>query len=486
MSKPEGIKLNFLALWLPTVLAFASNENFQAQVGTKIDSLLALPEMASANVGVAVYSLSAQEFLYERNSRKLFVPASNMKLVTTAAGLHYLREDFRFKTEFYCTGRIREGRLEGDLIIKGGGDPTISNRFGGTVTGILEEWADSLKAYGIKSVKGKIVADDSYFDTLAWGPGWSWDDLSYWYGAEVSALNFNDNCLNLYFKPGEEVGEAIQIRFEPETDYIRWQNLASTGPAGSDNTVDFFRPVLENQIVFFGSQPLNLRDWVEEYVTVHKPSQFCTYVFQEVLKENGITVKQEKIKIGQSSSTLLFTWHSHPLSEITSVINKRSQNLYAECLSKTLGKEKIGEGSFAAGAKALREYLGQAGIPEDQFRIFDGSGLSYMNLLSPYAIARLLSYVYSQTYFDSFLESLAIPGQDKSVISRMNGVPAKEKMRLKTGFINNAVCLSGYLTARNGELYIVSLLFNNYSAGKQRLWEIQDKICELIANYFEN
>lgn len=486
MLKREGIEFAVGVFFLWAGLAFPSSEKFQAEVGKRIDSLLSLPELAGVNAGVAVYSLAGKQLVYEHNSNKLFIPASNLKLVTAAAGLHYLGENFRFKTEFYYTGSVKNGKLEGDLIIKGYGDPTISNRFGGTVTGVLEEWADSLPHYGIKEIKGKLLADDSYFDTVAWGPGWSWDDLSYWYAAEVSALNFNDNCVNLYFKPPEQAGELIQIRFEPEQDYIRWQNLAVTGPAGSENTVDFFRPAQHNQVTFWGNLPLNQKEWVEEYVTVHKPSQFCLHTLQKTLKQKKVTLKGKQIQTVKGSKMFLFTWYSHPLFEIAAVINKNSQNLYAECLLKTLGKEIKGQGSFSAGASVLEEYLTTAGVPSDQFRIYDGSGLSYMNLLSPYAIIRLLSYLYEQPYYQSFYESLAIPGKDRSVVSRMASVAGKDKMRLKTGFISNSVCLSGYVTTKDGEVYAVSVLFNNSTTGKQDLWEIQDAIFEMIANYSEN
>ena len=483
MLKREGMIAGLVMIFFSGGAISASPEEFQIRVSSKIDSILALPEIASANCGVAVYSFRQDKFLYEKNSHKLFIPASNLKLVTTAAGLHHLGENFQFKTEFYYTGQIRKGKLEGDLVVKGYGDPTISNRFGGTVTEILEQWADSLKFYGIHTIQGKILADETYFDSAALGPGWSWDDLSYWYGAEVSALNFNDNCVNLYFKPGKEVGTQAQLRFEPETDFIQWQNLTVTGPAGSDNTLDFYRQPHSNRVTFHGSYPLSQTEWEEEYVSVNQPGQFCVHTLQEVLKEKRIEVKPEKSKVNQYAKTLLFTWRSHPLGEIVAVINKRSQNLYAECLLKTLGKEIKGEGSFAAGAAVIGEYLINAELAQDQFRIYDGSGLSYLNLLSPYAVVKLLVFVRTQPYFRAYYESLAIPGEDKSVITRMNGIKGKEKMRLKTGFIGNAICLSGYISDKADELYAVSIMFNNYSSTKQKLWEIQDKICELLANY---
>jgi D-alanyl-D-alanine carboxypeptidase/D-alanyl-D-alanine-endopeptidase (penicillin-binding protein 4) len=485
MAKREGMIAGFIAVLIYASPAVLASPRFQPEVARKIDSLLNLSELTSANCGVAIYSLKSGAYLYERNSRKLFMPASNVKLVTTAAGLHYLGESFRFKTVFYHTGQIRDGKLEGDLIIKGYGDPTISNRFGGTVTGVLEEWADSIRAYGINSIKGNITADVSYFDTVALGPGWSWDDLSYWYAAEVSALNFNDNCVNLYFKPASQIGDPVQIRFEPQTGYINWKNYTSTNT--TVNSIDYFRNPQTNQILFLGSIPITDTNWMaDQYVSVHQPANFCQFVFKEVLETKEIKVKNDKVKADPYSRRLLFRWESHSLSEIVAVINKRSQNLYAECLLKTLGQEVKKEGSFRGGAVVLEEFLAMAGIPADQFRIFDGSGLSYLNLLSPYAITRLLSFVSTQPYFESFYQSLAVPGQDRSLNNRMKGVIDKDKMRLKTGLIGNSICLSGYVTDQKGNLYVVSSMFNNFKVSKQRIWEIQDAIFESIANHAEN
>ncbi len=448
---------------------------------SQIDSLLALPELARAQVGLAIYSLEDSQYLYHKNLQNLFVPASNMKLVTTAAGLHYLGKDFRFKTEFYHTGNISGGTLTGDLVIKGYGDPTVSNRFGGKVTGVLEEWCDSLQHYGIRKISGGLTADASYFDTVFWGPGWSLDDLSYWYAAEVSALNFNDNCVNLHFRAGSGVGKPVKIEFEPETDYIKWDNQSVTITGESHNSVDYVRPPEQNFVTFFGSYSVGNRKVLEDYVSVHQPPQFCLSVFRDVMERKYIETVWPDSVASDSTRRLLFTWHSHPLEEIVSVINKNSQNLYAECLFKTLGRIKRGEGSFRSGSKVLEEFLLSAGIPAGQFKILDGSGLSYMNLLSPQAVIQLLSHVHRQPYFDAYFETLARPGKDKSMQYRMGNAKNRNKMHLKTGFISNAICLSGYIEGENDRLYAISIMFNNYTADKEKLWEIQDKICELIA-----
>jgi D-alanyl-D-alanine carboxypeptidase/D-alanyl-D-alanine-endopeptidase (penicillin-binding protein 4) len=486
MRMREGIKQALLILLIFPVLGFSSIGKFQQQIAKSIESLLSDPQLSSINSGIAIYSLTEQEMLYEKNSHKLFVPASNMKLVTTSAGLHYLGKDFKFKTEFYHTGEIVNRRLEGDLIVKGYGDPGIAERFGQTSVGILEQWVDSLDRKGIRYILGNLTADASYFDTTAWGPGWSWDDLSYWYGAEVSALNLNDNCVDLEIRPAEKTGEPAEIIFLPNSDYLEVRNLATTGPEKSEFTFDYYRPSHSNRVTFFGNCPVGENNKWTDYVSVHDPPRFCLHVFREVLGRKGIKAEIADTLTIDSNPSLLFTWYSHPLSEIAAVVNKRSQNLYAECVMKALGKKIKGEGSFEAGAEALGEYLKMAGVAENQLKIHDGSGLSPLNLLSPAAIIQLLRFVHSQPYFKTFYESLAIPSEDKSMVSRMKEVKGKEKMRLKTGFISNVTCLSGYVTDKSGQMYAISLMFNNFTVPKESLWDIQDKICELIANYSEN
>src|SRR5574341_228615 len=202
---------------------------FQAQVSDRIDSLISLPEFSSVNFGIAIYSLDDKKMLYEKNSQRLFVPASNLKLVTSACALSKLGPDFQFKTEIYSTGELADGTLKGNLILKGCADPTISGRFKDKqVTKVLEEWADSLKRYRIEEIEGDIYADESYFDSVRWGPGWSWDDLSYWYAAEISALSFNDNCVDLYFKANKVIGAPVQLLINPNTKYIKIYNNSFT------------------------------------------------------------------------------------------------------------------------------------------------------------------------------------------------------------------------------------------------------------------
>lgn len=485
-----SLNKNFITLLLAWLLSFSSisaqETEFRQKVSSKIDSLLALPDYSNTKVGIAIYALDDKNMLYENNSQRLFVPASNMKLVTSACALSKLGPDFQFRTEIFSTGGIENGTLKGNLILKGFGDPTISGRFKDKqVTKVLEEWTDSLKRHRIEEIEGDIYADESYFDTIRWGPGWSWDDLSYWYAAEISALSFNDNCLDLYFKAAKTVGAPVQLVINPKTNYIKIYNNSLTSPPGTEKTIDYFRPPFGNTVTIFGNIPVDDSVILPDYVSVHDPAAYTVFVFKEVLGKAKLKVHKNKKyqKNRNSSRNLVFRYYSPPLTEIVKVINKRSQNFFADCVLKTLGKEIKDQGSFVGGVSVLLDFLQEIGIPENQYKIYDGSGLSYMNLLTPNCLIKLLEYMYQSPYFNNFYESMAIPGIDKGVEQRMNGLDLTDKMRAKTGFITNAICFSGYIKDKSNKLYAFSIMVNNYTSDKTKIWDLQDKICQLLLNY---
>ena len=468
-------------------LTLAEESDFKSRVSSKIDSLLTLAEFSNINIGIGIYALNEKKLLYEKNSHKLLMPASNMKLVTSACALSKLGPDFQFRTEIFSIGELeKNGTLKGNLILKGFGDPTISGRFKeNNVTQIFEEWADSLKRYKIEKIEGDLYPDESYFDTVRWGPGWSWDDLSYWYAAEISALSFNDNCVDLYFKAGRIEGAPVQLIINPQTKYIKIFNRAITGSAGSEKTIDYFRPPFENAVTIFGNFPVDDTLILSDYVSVHDPARYTVFVFKEALKQKRLEVKEKKEyqKKKLEFPKLVFRYYSPPLTEIVKVINKRSQNLFADCVLKALGKELKDEGSFQGGVSVLLDFLKEIGIPENQLKIYDGSGLSYMNLLSPFCLIKLLEYMYQNPNFNYFYEAMAIPGMDKGVESRMGGVDLTDRMRVKTGFITNAICFSGYIKDKNNKPYAFSIMVNNYTLEKTKIWELEDKICQLILDY---
>ncbi len=473
------------AVWSST----AADDKFAAGIEVLTgDSLL-----SNAHLGLAIYDITAESMLYELNSNRLFSPASNLKLFTSAAALELLGPGYRFKTGFYKTGRIdNKGRLKGDLIIRGGGDPLISGRFRESVTEVLELWADSLLLLGIKEIKGNIMVDNSFFSGPDLGAGWSWDDLSYWYACPLSALSFNDNCVDLEFFPGLKVGDPAIIKINPVTDYIKITNQAVTSLADSDFTLDYYRVPYTNDVEFFGSMAVNDTDGVTDYVSVDRPELYTVSVFIDILKTKGIKFKGEYYSLDDrgggelniSSAKMeneLFEWKSDSLGSVISVINKNSQNFFAEQSLMTLGRELGGEGSLEKGIEIAAAFYDSIGISSDDLAMYDGSGLSYINLVKPSAITRLLRYMHEGPNSRVYYESLAIPGQDRSVRNRLMDEEYRENVHAKTGSISNTRSFSGYIDGpRTGHLIAFSIMINNYSCESSYVTDWYDSIAAAI------
>ncbi|HBY99742.1 MAG TPA: D-alanyl-D-alanine carboxypeptidase/D-alanyl-D-alanine-endopeptidase, partial [candidate division Zixibacteria bacterium] len=235
-----NLSLNTKLLGYLITLLFFHNAVAYSAIIDKIDKLLADSSLSEASVGIAIYDINTDSVIFDHESDRLLTPASNLKLFTTAAALQILGPSFRFKTSFYVNGvGDDKGILQGDLDVHGGGDPLISGRFRSSVTEILGFWADSLKSRGIKEIDGKLVAGNKLYMSPEIGPAWSWDDLSYWYACPVSALSFNDNCVDLKFFPGKRVGDSARIEINPSTKYITIHNNAITVAAESSFTLDY-------------------------------------------------------------------------------------------------------------------------------------------------------------------------------------------------------------------------------------------------------
>jgi D-alanyl-D-alanine carboxypeptidase/D-alanyl-D-alanine-endopeptidase (penicillin-binding protein 4) len=403
-----------------------------------------------------------------------------------------LGADYRFTTSFYTNDiDYSEGTLDGDLIIVGGGDPLISGRFQDSLTVLLQYWANSLIDLGIEKINGDIVVDNNFFEPDEIGPGWSYDYLSYWYACPVSALSFNDNCVDFHAYPVRNLGDACQIVFSPPTDYIAITNNSVTLPAGVDNTFDYVRQVGTNNVEFFGGIAVDDTSGLIDYVTVDKPDIYCAQIFRNVLKLNNIKVKGEIVEIGRDSLpekyqyrnlVKLFDWQSEPMSVVIKVINKNSQNFFAEEALKTIGAEYVAEGSFPMSTRIVRDWLEAIGISRDEVSYYDGSGLSHMNLATPFSIIQLLQYMYESDDFETYYESMAIPGVDRSVRGRMAAEPMASLMRTKTGSIANTRTFSGYLTTSSGRLMAFSMMINNYAATRDEIDDWTDGFCSYIIN----
>lgn len=494
-------------------------EELQARIAALLDQ----PKFASARWGVLIKTEDGQ-LVFERDARKSFIPASNMKLYTTAAAIDTFGPDYRLKTSLWATRPLRKGGLlAGDLILYGRGDPNLSPRFlddtakkysemkpAETIPAI-EEMADRLRARGVKTITGNLIGDDSYFPGDLLGPGWEWDDAQFYYGAEVSALTVNDNSVTLLIAPGRRVGDPPQVKILPKTAYVKIVNHARTVAEGSTR-LGVHRPLDSNTIEIFGTIPRDARE-TEIDVAIHDPALFSATLLKEALARRRIRLlgKVKRLDaiarlaqpLDESKLIELASIESQPISEIIRVINKQSQNLHAELMLRQLGKSPAPLPSesnpqqppsptddygrphpiIARGNAVRRLFLQKAGVETQPLSLRDGSGLARQNLVTPASTVRLLEFMLSHPHSEIFRQSLVVAGVDGTLERRMRETAAANNMRGKTGTLASANALSGYLTTKGGRRLILSLMGNNFVGAGREVTAVLDGICVLLAEY---
>jgi D-alanyl-D-alanine carboxypeptidase/D-alanyl-D-alanine-endopeptidase (penicillin-binding protein 4) len=460
----------------------------------QLHQLLASPDLSNAFWGILVRSVDTGQIILAHNEDKSFVPASNVKLFTTAVALQELGPGFRYITEIYGSGEMdSEGTLTGSLIISGAGDPTISGRFnGGDIAGTFRDWADSLAIRGVEAIRGDIIGDDDIFDDQALGTGWSWDYQTQWYAAQVSGLSFNDNCIDIDILPGQREGQLADISLQPMTSYATVRNQLITCPSASESDWEIYRQPETNRVEIRGQIPQD-DDGYHGWFTIHNPTLFAATVFKEVLQAEGIAVggraqdidqlEKESLTGYRQEWTKMGSYFSPALADIIKVINKRSQNLYAEQLLKTLGASIRGQGSFAGGIEVISAAISKMGIPQERFVMVDGSGLSRRNLVSPKDVVALLDYMAGQENFHLFRDSLPLAGVDGTLARRMADTSAENRIWAKTGTLDRASALSGYAYSLDEELLAFSVMVNHYTVPTSMVEDLQDSVCQLLTGF---
>ncbi|UCC82988.1 MAG: D-alanyl-D-alanine carboxypeptidase/D-alanyl-D-alanine-endopeptidase [Gemmatimonadota bacterium] len=467
----------------------------------ELEAIFADPAFHNAHWGVMVQSLETGEMIYRQNAEKLFMPASNNKLLTAAVVLARLGPDYRYRTLVATNGSVDEdGVLTGDLVVVGGGDPAISERFYEDDTAApFRDWADSLRALGVTRIAGDIVGDDNLYDDVHLGPGWSWDYLDDYYAAEIGALLYNEGVVTYKIMPGDSAGAPAEVIALPPTEYLSVDfdvvtvadssiHFPERGPLPG-TVVRSERSPFSNQARIWGSIWTG-RDTVTRYIAAHNPTLFFVSVLKEILEGEGIEIAGLPIDIDSlaaesqtDSLAPLFVHESPLLSEIVIPFLKRSQNQIGEMLLRHVGAEDSDDGSVRAGRSAVEATLSGWGITESSYIYVDGSGLSRYNYLSPDAVVRLLRVMYRRPEFDAFYEALPIAGVDGTIDSRMRGTRAEDNARAKTGYIANSRALSGYVTTLDGEVLAFSMIANNFDESIDAAEYLQDLAVERLANF---
>jgi D-alanyl-D-alanine carboxypeptidase/D-alanyl-D-alanine-endopeptidase (penicillin-binding protein 4) len=499
----------------------------------RIAVVLSNPDLARGFWGIEVVSLSSDKTsgkttgktLYSQNADKLFTPASNTKLFTTAAALALIGPDYKFRTTVETTGVLdRYGRLNGDLVLVGHGDPNLSGRElpydlktqrNDDPIQALEALADALVQKGVKFIDGDIVADDSYFAFERYGEGWSQDDLVWGDGAPVSALTINDNVVFVNILPADRPGEKAFVSVKPFADYYRLDNRVITTPAGTGRKLSINREPGSMVITLWGNMPLD-DTGANEALALEDPAEFAAGLFRQLLEKRGIVIYGKQRTRHTELATLptfsvtalapshggsdgrlndsqprplksdqpltLASYESKPLLQDVRVINKVSQNLHAEILLRLLGRERGNAGTIEAGLEVLHGFLTQAGISSDQYVFYDGSGLSRQNLVTPHAIVELLSYASRQPWGADYKATFPVSGVDGSLTDRFNSPRLRSRIMAKTGSLGGVKALSGYATTNAGQVVVFSILSNNFNLPTKRITDAIDELVQAIVD----
>jgi serine-type D-Ala-D-Ala carboxypeptidase/endopeptidase (penicillin-binding protein 4) len=520
-----------LLLSASLVAAPAKKAPPKKNLGEQIKAILNRPELTRAHWGLDVADLDSGKTVYSLNADQLFIPASNTKLFTTAAALATARPDYRFHTTIETSGKIDgEGRLLGDLVIVGRGDPNISGRVVPFMlktervpphTQVLEEMADQLAARGLKIVDGDLIGDDTFYSPQRYGEGWAQDDLQWIDGAPVSALTFNDNVVFVNIQPAEHDGDKALLTPEPENSYYEIENRIVTTAAGVARKIGIHRDTGSKKVLMWGTIPLG-DPGAKEFLAIEDPAEFTAQLFRALLERRGITVTGKTGarhgEIGQfydlpaslaatlpgdrrqrccsaeqpapapdatpssapAPAEVLAEHVSLPFIEDVRIINKTSQNLHAELALRLTGKLAGPGGSFEGGGAAVKQFLLQAGLSEEEFVFLDGSGLSRRNLVTPAAVVRLLVFASRQPWGPAFEESLPLSGTDGSLQDRFVKTSAIGQVHAKTGTLSHVNALSGYARTLGGRRLVFSIFCNNHNLPSSKTLAAIDEIVGLL------
>jgi serine-type D-Ala-D-Ala carboxypeptidase/endopeptidase (penicillin-binding protein 4) len=446
-----------------------------------LDSIFQDTLFANAHWGVLVRSLETGETLYARNAGRMFVPASNMKIVTAAAALEALGPDYRYRTRVAANGPVRNGELRGDLVVIGGGDPTISQRFHEDVRTVFRAWADSLRAHGVTRITGDVIGNDDVFDDVPLGRGWAWDDAQDSYSAEVSGLQLNEGYVTLLIgatAPGANVHGtpdpqvAFVLAYPAAPGWVTVENHVTLRGPDSVANLTVQRAEAGSGIVVRGSVPVDTV--VQEEVSIRNNTRFFAAALRQALLEAGIAVgggsldaDDEPARGKPANPTVLFTHTSPPMREILAGFMKPSQNQIGEMLLKTLGREHRGMGTAAAGVSVVDSLARAWELPPRQLAQADGSGLSRYNLVAPAFLVALLEREARSPHFAVFYEALPVGGRDGTLANRMRGTPAEGNVRAKTGTLSGVRALSGYFTTAAGERMVFSMIANHHTVASR-------------------
>jgi D-alanyl-D-alanine carboxypeptidase/D-alanyl-D-alanine-endopeptidase (penicillin-binding protein 4) len=449
--------------------------------------------------GLLIVDSATGETLYQKNADKYLLPASNMKLLTTALALDTLGPDYRFRTTIETNGVVSaDGKLSGDLILVGRGDPNLSNRrfpfdtkeeFDGPPEKALAELADGVVARGVKEISGDVVGDDSYFPRERYPDGWEIDDMVWEYGAAISAIVVDDNTVTLTLTPGEKAGDPVQAVVEPAEQEFVVRNEVTTVGAKEKADLRLTREPGADTVVVSGilaakGAPRKL------VLAIQEPAQHAAVLLAKLLAERGVKVQGMVRALhepdpAEAARTVLAEHLSIRLSDAVKLVNKISQNLHTEVLLRTAARQSGRWSDPDDLLKFPQQFYAKAGIAPDDVVQADGSGLSRHDLVTPRAFVTLLQYVQRQAWFTVYYESLPVAGVDGTLNDRMKNPGIAGRIHAKTGSVSHVRTLSGFADTPGGRRLIFSFLSNNESVKNHEVHDALDGLCQAMMEEFD-
>ena len=449
----------------------------RARLASGIDSLLADSSLWQAQCGLYLTELNGAFPLYARNQDQLFIPASVNKIFTTAAVLYDLGPNRQFLTAVYGDSLWTNGKLQGDIYLKGFGDPLLSSSD-------LEALAFRLKSRGITKMTGDLIVDASYLDTVKYGAGWMWDEGPQDYNAPVSALSCNQNLFEVSLRPSSRPGRRAAAYASPEIPYLAIHNQITTSRPGIRRKIKAERTHSNGTDIFTLTGHLPQDDSVQyNYFSVSEPALFCGALFVQALKKQGIKFTGRIIK-GETPEglTCLAGHNSPPVYVMLQKMNKESDNFIAEMLFRQVSKDSSAFASPDSDSlNGVEENLRRMGFAPGSFKVVDGSGLSRYNLCYPRMVAEVLLTLYHDPLLQTeLLEALPVAGVDGTLFHRMQNGGAKIRVRAKTGTMTGISCLAGFAFGPDRKVYCFSMMFNNYPGKANDVRRVQDGILERL------
>jgi len=454
-----------------------------------------LPTWGDARWGALVYSLDSGDTILALSPDSALAPASNLKLLTTAAALHRLGPDYRFHTYVLSTAAVRDGVLDGDLTLYGTGDPGISDRFFGRKDEVFQRLIDQLESAGISEISGDLVADASFFPGPLRSEGWEPEDLNEHFTAGVSALSFNENVVSFRIRPSG-AGSPPLVETIPPHSALEVRNDAMTVSGRARPRLAILREDPLGPVRITGRLAQNSRD-VWRQMTVAVPADFVGASFRAALEGRGITVRGETRRVelpvesvvkrlsapalNRPGARILARHTSQPLSEYLAVVNKESNNLFSELIFRAVGRADSGLGSPHASSEAVRGSLLALGIDTSGLQQYDGSGLSSENRVSAATFVDLFRRMSAGPFWPPFWASLPRAGT-RGELGRMYRSAAAGNLRAKTGTIEGVSALSGVVRSRDGERLAFSLIVND-SPSQTRAKRVENEIGVRLANF---